>query len=70
MARGVGEDPEPLAATGQPKGAKLQCPCLPHVQVGYEDVEVCLLRVLLSRPLGRDVIRSPLERDLLAVRCP
>jgi hypothetical protein len=52
---------------GQPSRAQADGPLGRCRGVVDRQVEVKLLRMLLPRPLGRDVVGSELERDLLAV---
>ena len=65
----VGEG-DPARAVGQPGGAQLDGPLGGRLVVLDLQVEVELLRSLLSRPLRGDVSGHPLERDLLAVAGP
>jgi hypothetical protein len=59
---------DPAGAVGQPGGAECDGPLSRRLVVADRQVEVELLRVLLPGPLGRDVVWSSLEGDLLPVR--
>src|SRR5918994_5409156 len=59
---------DPGWAVGQPGGAEADRPLGLRLGIVGLQVEVELLRMLLSGPLRRDVVRCALELDLLAVR--
>jgi len=61
---------DPGRAIGQPGRAEADRPLGLRLRIVGLQIEVELLRVLLSGPPRCDVIRCALELDLLAVRCP
>src|SRR5689334_2022657 len=61
---------DPRLAVGQPGGAEADRPLSLRPRIAGLQVKVELLRVLLSGPARRHVIRCALELDLLAVRGP
>jgi len=61
---------DPGRAGGQPGGAQADGALGRGFPPFHEQVEVELLRVLLSGPLRQSIIRSRLETDLLAVTGP